>query len=273
MNTTREENKRKKAEAAEIERVAMLLERAREDAMRYVNSEINREFEVGQDVFPIRANWYRCKIEEADKFYGVYLISYQIKEKGTYKDNKTWVSWRDITSKSVDNTENLCAEARAKMQNDVQFYNGSISTLLNKLYFFGVNMTPDYQRGLVWLLEDKEALIDSIFKGIEIGKFAFVRLDFKENSPCYEVLDGKQRMNALQQFYEDKFTYKGKKFSDLSPLDRHHFLEYTIAIGESRGEMSKAQKYEYFLRLNTRGREQEVEHIDYVRGLLLKETK
>lgn len=35
-------------------------------------------------------------------------------------------------------------------------------------------MNPNYQRDLVWDLKDKELLIESIFEGIEIGKFTFI---------------------------------------------------------------------------------------------------
>lgn len=55
-----------------------------------------------------------------------------------------------------------------------------------------------YQRDYVWSQEDKESLIDSIFNHIEIGKFVLVFKGYEGD--MYEVLDGKQRLSALQEF-------------------------------------------------------------------------
>jgi hypothetical protein len=47
----------------------------------------------------------------------------------------------------------------------------SLDGLVHMFYSFGIEMDPDYQRGLVWTLEDKQALIESIFEDVDIGKF------------------------------------------------------------------------------------------------------
>ena len=67
-------------------------------------------------------------------------------------------------------------------------------------------------RGNVWDIEDKVKLIDSIFNNIDVGKFAFIKVPYKDNSPSYECLDGKQRVTALIEFYEGRFEYKGLKY-------------------------------------------------------------
>lgn len=104
------------------------------------------------------------------------------------------------------------------VEDDVQirFYNNDIDSLVHKVYHAGVDFNPDYQRDLVWNLEQKLSLLDSVFNNIEIGKFTFIKHEFSsERTFYYEILDGKQRLSTLCEFYEDRITWKGKKFTEL----------------------------------------------------------
>lgn len=151
----------------------------------------------------------------------------------------------------------------------IHFSNMTISDgIIGKSHFFGVNKDPDYQRDLVWTEEDNISLIDSIFNNIDIGKFTFIKLPFKgRTSYSYEILDGKQRMNALLMFFEGRYKYKGKTFQELHPLDQSHISNYGVLIAEISENMTNKQKYNYFLKLNTGGRPQSKEHLNYVYNL------
>ena len=140
-----------------------------------------------------------------------------------------------------------------------------ISSLLSHTYHFGFDIEPEYQRGLVWTLEDKVALIDSIFNNVDIGKFTFIKPDYIMDKT--EVLDGKQRLTTILEYYEDRFEYKGYKFSDLSWKDRNHFESYSIAWGES-SNLTQEQKLRYFIKLNTTGKEMDKSHLDKVKNML-----
>lgn len=59
-----------------------------------------------------------------------------------------------------------------------------------------------YQRKLVWSLEEKKALIESILKGYPIP---LILLAEKEKEK-YEIIDGMQRLNALFAFIENEFS-------------------------------------------------------------------
>ena len=150
--------------------------------------------------------------------------------------------------------------------NDINIYysNRTIDGLLTTAYHFGLDLSPDYQRGNVWELSDKVALIDSIFRNIDIGKFTFIKNSILEP---IEVLDGKQRITAILEFYEDRFEYKGCKFSDLSRKDQRHFTSYNISWGESEG-LTKEQKLRYFIKLNTTGKPIDKKHIEHVKEML-----
>ena len=139
--------------------------------------------------------------------------------------------------------------------------------ILHMYYHSGLDLNPDYQRGNVWSSDDKTLLIDSIFKNIDIGKFTIIKRPFKENDQSYEILDGKQRIITLIEFFEDRFTYKGLKFSELHWRDQNHFEHYNISYSEA-SHLSHEQKYRYFLNLNVTGKPIDPEHINHVKKLL-----
>lgn len=151
-------------------------------------------------------------------------------------------------------------------KDDIRIYYSqrTLNSLLVHAYHFGFDLEPVYQRGLVWDLEDKVALIDSIFNNVDIGKFTFIKNGIMEKD---EVLDGKQRLSTLLEFYEDRFEYNGYKFSDLSWRDQNHITNYSISWGETSG-LTEEQKLRYFIKLNTTGKPMDEKHIDKVKKML-----
>ena len=154
---------------------------------------------------------------------------------------------------------------------DIRFYNTSLDSLLNKFYLSGVEMNPPYQRGYVWDDKDKESLLDSIFNHIEIGKFAFIRRDYSHEIE-YEILDGKQRLSTLLDFYENRLTYKGVYYNDLSFKDRYTFLNADVTIGET-GNFEMEQIYKYFYTLNKAGKVMDEEHLNMIREQIVEELE
>ena len=150
----------------------------------------------------------------------------------------------------------------------IEYTRSDVAGLLFRYYNFGVEMNPYYQRDYVWNIKDKENLIDSIFNNIDIGKFAFIKRSYSEDI-LYEILDGKQRLNALIEFYENKFTYKGYYYNDLSIKDRRAFKNFAISVGELKN-LSKADILKCFIKLNTSGKVMDKEHIDKVINMLHK---
>ncbi|KQN80102.1 DUF262 domain-containing protein [Sphingomonas sp. Leaf62] len=68
---------------------------------------------------------------------------------------------------------------------------------------------PPYQRmGGVWNIEKKRLLIDSILNDYDIPKIyfhAYVRPELTELGFKYAIIDGRQRLEAIWQFMDDKF--------------------------------------------------------------------
>jgi hypothetical protein len=138
--------------------------------------------------------------------------------------------------------------------------------LLHTLYHSRLNMNPSYQRGYVWGDEDKVALIDSIFKNIDIGKFVVVTLPYSE-SFLYEILDGKQRLRAIADFYENRFSYNGLFYNDLSRHEKYHFKNYPISYAQL-DNLTNQQKLRYFLTLNRTGKVMSPEHLAKIEKMI-----
>ena len=153
---------------------------------------------------------------------------------------------------------------------DVRLYfnNATIDSLIHKHLYFGVNFEPDYQRGYVWTDKDKEYLLDSVFANIDIGKFVFVALD-QVDDYAYEILDGKQRLSTLIDFYQNRIPYKGIYFNDLSFKDRRTFLEHSVMYCDI-ANVDENTKLRHFVMLNRAGKVMDEEHLREVENKITK---
>lgn len=175
-------------------------------------------------------------------------------------------AWLDVLPvTSFGKGESFC------IKDDVQirFFNNDIASLLHKVYHSGVDFNPDSQRGLVWTADQKTSLLDSIFNNIEIGKFTFIQYSYsKDRKFYYEILDGKQRLSTICEFYEDRIEWKGMKFTELCAEDARHFLGFPIIQGEV-GEITEQQVYRLFVKMNTSGTPVSEDHLNRIKALIV----
>lgn len=87
------------------------------------------------------------------------------------------------------------------------------SKLISNLYELYMNnqiiVNRRYQRKLVWTLEEKQKLIQSILDSYPIPAVILNKI----NNGTYEVIDGLQRLNAVMAFAEQEFpTLDGEYF-------------------------------------------------------------
>ena len=73
-----------------------------------------------------------------------------------------------------------------------------------KEYEKDINPNPTYQRSAVWKPDQKQLLIDSILRKIDIPKL-YLR-ETNTNGFTYEIIDGQQRMRALWEFLLNKYS-------------------------------------------------------------------
>lgn len=211
------------------------------------------------------------KIDDEGYIYEVRTVS--VKSSGFDKDKiiegTSITSWHNLFP-YISKEEMAKKPALSKKFHYGRSLNTFIESLLHRYYTesAGVDMNPEYQRGYVWSLEDKQNLIRSILQDIEIGRFVFMQKDFTAEDPhFYEIIDGKQRLSTLVEFYEDRFEVDGLKFSEMSFRDRHAILGKQVLIIDTP-QLTDKEKYEYFIRINTTGKVMDQLHIEKVKKML-----
>ena len=141
-----------------------------------------------------------------------------------------------------------------------------------------IETNPQYQRDLVWTLEQKQEYITALLKSRAEIKPVFTLEYENGNDGIYEVVDGKQRLNAVFDFIEDKFSVpsdkkkrKEMKFSELSAKDVLKILnfnvEQTVFICFD-GKIPLSFKIELFLEINEKGTRMSAEHIKKVKQII-----
>jgi len=234
---------------------------------RYINTPTIL-YSVGEQIiYGAHPNAEIVEVYDDNKFYKVRAWgNYKEYHNTVYREVIRIVSWNDIkkfrTKEQNDGIEIFTQDDELHLS----YFQTQMSEIFGKVYHFGLDDEPIYQRGNVWNLEDKQKLIDSIFKNVDIGKFVFVHLPYEKDCKSYEILDGKQRINAIIEFYEDRFSFNGKKYSELNWRDQNHFEHYGISVAEIKNATPK-QKLLYFLKLNTGGRLVDPKHLEYVQKL------
>jgi len=81
-----------------------------------------------------------------------------------------------------------------------------------------LNLRPEYQRRLRWSTPQKSRLVESLLLNIPIPPVFF----YESNSARYEVIDGQQRLNAVQEFIDGGFALTGLQV--LKPLNGLRYL-------------------------------------------------
>lgn len=115
-----------------------------------------------------------------------------------------------------------------------------------------LDLNPFYQRGLVWSLEQKVALIDSICSGLALPALYIREYDYSSHKKYQEVLDGKQRISTIIEFMADGFEYRGVKYSEWGRGDKIDFRMTTIGV-VLLVDITDAQAVDVYNRLNFNG--------------------
>ena len=271
-----EETKRLQEEAAVKSRAERQLEMSLEKCQQEVEGTKSKySYTVGETVAPRQANWKSLEILEIldeGRIFKVKIMFHDEK-KQSINPKIDYVSHLQIVPENLELAPSMAKRSLSRMI----FSNNEIGSLIHMHYFFGIDYDPEYQRGLVWNQDDNEKLIDSIMNEIDIGKFAFIENEYDSSKPnggkLYTLVDGKQRLSAIISYYEDKFTYKGIFYSQLSNTDKRHFTSHLVAVGKSQEQLSLIDQYNYFIKLNQSGQPQSSEFMAEVEKKFAKLKK
>ena len=127
-----------------------------------------------------------------------------------------------------------------------------------------VEVSPEYQRRLVWSRKKKSRLIESLLMNVPVPPVYLFERDFSR----YEVMDGQQRINTIVEFYQNRLRLgsldawpilNGKTYADLPEyvqrgLDRRR-IGATVIFSDlmNRDSGSSDIRRQVFDRLNTGG--------------------
>lgn len=158
-------------------------------------------------------------------------------------------------------------------QDDKYFLDFRATTLMGTIYDYmrnDIDMEPEYQRDYVWSQKDKESLISSIFNNIEIGRFVFKKNPFDPTKTIkrLEIVDGKQRLNAIVEFFTGQFKWNGKYYHELSHRDRYKFMDTKVMICDLDRDMTRKDIMEVFVRINTTGKVMDSAHIEKIQKMI-----
>lgn len=131
----------------------------------------------------------------------------------------------------------------------------TVKSLKNKVENGEVTFENAVQRGLVWDEERKSYLIDSILQGYVVPPL-YAK---KGEDSTYDMLDGKQRSNAIIDFINGNFAltgmsdgmeeYEGMTFDQLDEEDKDAILDFNLTVQYFDG-ISDEEVRELFFRLN-----------------------
>lgn len=105
----------------------------------------------------------------------------------------------------------------------------------------------DLQREIIYNDEKQRLVIDSIVKGIPLPAFYL----WKNQDGILEVLDGKQRIEAIKRFKENDLEYNGLLWKQHESSFQDVVNDYDLTIITCEG--SEQLKREIFRRINTLG--------------------
>jgi hypothetical protein len=132
---------------------------------------------------------------------------------------------------------------------------------------YGLVLEPDFQRAHVWTREQQSRYIEYILRGGEVGRgitFNCVGFMGRGAANKMEIVDGKQRLEAVRAFFRDEVLAFGRKRSEFTGIMSWDFsFRFRICRLKTRAEI-----LELYLNINAGGTPHTSEELDRVREML-----
>jgi hypothetical protein len=112
-----------------------------------------------------------------------------------------------------------------------------------------------FQRNFIWKVDRASQLIESVIMNVPIPPLYFA----EEESGRWLVIDGLQRLNTINQFFQNEFSLKGLdiikeleglKYKDLPPKAKDLLKDGLMRINVIKKDSHEDIKYDIFMRLN-----------------------
>lgn len=168
-----------------------------------------------------------------------------------------------------DSEQGLTSEDKRKLLKKTKIVRQtwSIQEIYQKIKAERLELSPDYQRNVIWKKDKQTAFIESLFMGIIVPPIYVVEIPGKNplDDSTYEVVDGKQRLTTINSFLRNelklekksleyyKDLFGGKLYRDLIETHReltYEMLSSVIDIYVITANSPEFTKYDIFSRLN-----------------------
>jgi hypothetical protein len=132
----------------------------------------------------------------------------------------------------------------------------------------GINL----QRDFVWTIEQKRELIWSVLMNRNIPRMAMINtvVDGQDTKGVFHIIDGKQRLSSMIDFYKGKFDLiiDGKSYffnglpEDYQRVISGFIFSYNIVNEDYGNKISDDDKINWFRYINFAGTLQDAEHFE-----------
>ncbi len=148
---------------------------------------------------------------------------------------------------------------------------GYIDSQENGVVGYGgkLNIRPAFQREFVYKEKQRNAVIETIYKGFQLNVMYWVTGD----DGNFELLDGQQRTLSICQYVSGDFSINGRAFHNLTETEKNQILDYRLMIYFCDG--NDKEKLDWFKIINIAGvqlKEQELRNAIYT-GEWLSDAK
>lgn len=183
------------------------------------------------------------KLQVADHAFEVENIRLVVPtDQGTSVKRNTLIDLEDASSLTSNDLREQASPIRVNIDWEMKCW--SVETVLNRIDLKSINVRPTYQRNFVWGQAKISALIESLLINVPIPP---IYLSRKTGSDTYDVVDGQQRLSALQSFIRTKrialsnarpvlrdpdfrTDLRGKQFDQFSPEDQRKVLNTDLSF-------------------------------------------
>lgn len=241
-----------------------------------------KKFEIGQKVWSSRPNFRSLEVTKIEDFKifckGEHYIGSNNKgiKHGWYETNDIVFCEVELRNKPFSTEENLYRKSEwNKIIHRQSNYHSTLDFMYENYRKGVLNLKPEYQRGLVWSLEQKQSYIMNLFleKAVVQPTLILNWIVEEDEKNTFEVVDGVQRLSTLFDFLENKFPLSnGKYFYDLSSDDNRFLLKldvrYTRIECICGRNLNLEEKIRLFLEINELGTKMSEEHIQKVKEML-----
>jgi hypothetical protein len=140
-----------------------------------------------------------------------------------------------------------------------------------------MNLDPDFQRGHVWTADQQSAWLAHILRGGKNGRRIFFNHPGWQGSykGVMELIDGKQRLEAVRAFLADEVKVLGYTYSELAPSReaRLYLLSRNTLRLNVNTLPNRAAVLQWYLEMNDGGTPHTADELARVREMLNVELR